>query len=132
MTLMGIDFLDLHFKLEKTLGVKIPRGSFDSLIGVRKPPDITAGEFHRVVLGIYREISAERRVQRVENDVRCERCGITLGEIPVPGFCRRCGYPFDEDDYVWYLVKVCIADAFGVEVKDIYRDSLLIKDLGMS
>jgi hypothetical protein len=40
---LGIDILDLVFRLERRFGTKISRSDLDELIGANDPPDILVG-----------------------------------------------------------------------------------------
>lgn len=46
---MGLDLLDLMCRLERSFQVKLPRDTYLSLAGWRKPPDIKAGELYEFV-----------------------------------------------------------------------------------
>jgi hypothetical protein len=41
---MGIDVLDIMFRIEKRFGIRIVGADWTDLVGKRSPPDITAGE----------------------------------------------------------------------------------------
>lgn len=46
---MGLDFLDLIFRLERQFGTKISRSQLDAMIRDRDPPDMLAGELFEYV-----------------------------------------------------------------------------------
>ncbi len=41
---MGLDILDLMYRLERRFGIKISRDDFFKLFNKNAPPDVTAGE----------------------------------------------------------------------------------------
>ncbi len=43
LTLMGIDFLDLQFRIERRIGITISPEDLNDLVEHRHPPDFTAG-----------------------------------------------------------------------------------------
>lgn len=46
---MGLDLLDLVFRLERRFGTKIRRAQLDELIGANDPPDILVGALFDLV-----------------------------------------------------------------------------------
>jgi|GEM_PF-5963736 len=96
---MGIDFLDLQFRLEKRFNIDFggrENTRWIELIMQRDPPDITAGEMYAVV------------IEKLQEQGR---------EIPANGWAMFC-----------FEVSRCL----GVDEGDIYSDSLLAQELGMS
>jgi acyl carrier protein len=121
---MGIDFLDLTFRLEKSLKVKLPRNHFDDFFKrLESPRDLTVSQLHQCIL------SAKRWT---DDEINCHKCSIRVLSTPVPGFCRHCGAAVRIDNYVMMTIRRCIVDAIGVKPEKIRPDSTLIKDLGMS
>ncbi len=43
---MGLDFLDLSFAIEKRYGIGIDALDLEAVMQFRQPPDVTAGEIH--------------------------------------------------------------------------------------
>jgi hypothetical protein len=52
---MGIDLLDIVFRLEKRFDLKIVNADWEDLGAKRKPWDVTAGEVHFLVAAILTE-----------------------------------------------------------------------------
>ncbi len=48
---MGIDLLDVAFRLERRFGVKISRDQFSQMAMRNDPPDITAGQLFDFIRG---------------------------------------------------------------------------------
>jgi acyl carrier protein len=100
---MGVDLLDIHFRLEKALGIRLPRTSLywtrqereagSLYVGKR---DVTAGEVHVNL---------------------CE----TLAELghEVPANSRE-------------IVRACLGEALGFAPEEVKPEHLLIRDLGAS
>jgi acyl carrier protein len=120
---MGIDFLDLTFRLEKRFGVELRLTAWEELIRQRpgRKFDLTAGEVCQVVTA---QLNAQRGGKGSARDV-------TLRGGPVLEYqstaARRGGYEGDP----WPAVRDEIAGALSVPADKITPDSWLRRDLGM-
>jgi acyl carrier protein len=99
---MGIDILDLIFRLERTFGVKIPRSEFALLALKNEPIDLVAGDLFEYV----------RRKARLS--------GVRLLDDET------------DSHLMWPLFQKAVSDALGVEPGEVTKESWLIRDLGMS
>ena len=121
---MGIDTLDITFRLEKRFGLVCPKrlwSSFGHLYDGR--PDVTAGELAAAVTALLGGAATvvpaampERRPGALEYQSRVG------GPWPTPP-------PFDAD--VWVGVCQVLADALGVSASEVVPQSRLVRDLGM-
>lgn len=130
---MGLDLLDVLFRLERQFSLKIPRGDLAALFTGRQPPDVTAGELHGFVCGrlwgsgILREPSGP-----LDRDVRCSRCDYNLRGLPPPFLCPECGAVPGAEGPVWAGVCRVLSDATGVDPDAVRFGTLLRKDLGVT
>jgi acyl carrier protein len=129
---MGIDLLDVVFRLEKRFAIRIRRGEFVELFDRRRPGDATAGEVAAFVLG---KLPQPRRGfaspgEHVDQSVGCMVCGYDLRGLRRDGRCPECGTDVAPEAQVLACVRQVLEDALGVDAEQVHRDSLLIRDLG--
>ena len=113
---MGIDFLDLNFRLEKHFRVKLTPVDLEKLAGNRKPFDLRAGELLACI-----------QAKRARILPECPNCGYDLTGN-TSGVCPECGLPFSE----WEALRTILATVGGIERETITPESLIIKDLGFT
>jgi hypothetical protein len=116
---MGIELLDIMFRLEKSFGTKIPRGRvFES------PPTPTFG----FPVKMPNETVKIEHVPAMHNGRR----DITAGQIHdrLCELLREQGRPVPFSS--WRRVKKVLHDALGVAPSAIKRDSWLVHDLNAS
>ena len=120
---MGIDFLDLSFRLEKRFGVELRITVWEEVICRRlgKPFDISAGEVCAVVAA---QLEAARRAARAVQKP-AEREGKILEYRSAAGAWSG----FEGDP--WLTVRDEIAATLSVPAEAITRESWLRRDLGM-
>jgi len=113
---MGIDFPDLLFRLERQFKVKLNNDDFLDLASSRNPPDVLAGELPQLI-----------------SDARtcCNCCHYDLRGHGVTGACPECGEEFSQEK-TWELLRNILSEVAGLEESEIRKDSLLIKNLGMT
>jgi hypothetical protein len=129
---MGIDFLDIHFRLEKKLNRKIPRELYDAA-EKRKPLDITAGELAEAVMTLLPpNIAATNTRGEILEGNKCLACSQDIRGLSLENYCPQCGTAMAMKAQVWACVRQVLVDALGVKAGKITRDSLLIRDLGAS
>ncbi len=125
---MGIDYLDLRFRVEKRLGVKFsgndmdPAGPFNELT--------VAGVQDMIVLAYERNGAGAKPIW-IHGQIECPGCGFALQAVPVPGFCRHCGAEVTLDQFIRAVVNQCAADTLCISPNKVRPESLLIQDLGM-
>ncbi len=113
---MGIDLLDLSFRIERDYGVEISAAEWESIWCRRIPPDVSAGEVADL-------IQSKKPTLR-----RCVRCDYDLRAHASAGRCPECGSDYDD----WETLKLTLSEVTGVDVQEITRDSLFLKDLGFT
>lgn len=91
---MGIDTLDIIFRLEKRFGIKIPRNTLFEKPWDWRRRDLQVGLLHKQICN---RLTEEGRPVRWSS---------------------------------WHRVKVCVAEALGVELPKIRPESWLFKELG--
>ena len=116
---MGIDLLDIAFRIQKNIGARIETEDWFRLAAESgSPRDIRAGQLLELILA----------------QPACRKCRYDLRGMSSKSLCPECGTPFDysDVDQLWENLRAAIADALSVKKDQITRDSLLIKDLGMT
>ncbi|HET6250925.1 MAG TPA: hypothetical protein VFE47_24765 [Tepidisphaeraceae bacterium] len=127
---MGIDFLDIMFRLEKKLNVRVGRddGPAPRTANIG---ETTAGQladwFDKI-----RKKNFSGKARRVEQSLHCLNCAADLRGIPTHGFCRACGREISDEEYAWRIVREVLIDVLAVDEDEVHRDARLIKDLGTS
>lgn len=128
---MGIDFLDIHFRLEKKLNRKFPREIYDAASEKRKPYDISAGELAEAVMTLLPpNIAATNTRGEILEGNKCLACGQDIRGLKLENYCPQCGTAMAMKAQVWASVRQVLVDALGVNAGKITPDSLLIRDLG--
>ncbi len=118
---MGIDVLEIGFRIDKEFGVQLTGEVLKQLAvqpGTRRS-DIRVGD----LLHWIHEESRRRP--------RCG-CGYDLRGHPSAGTCPECGRPFNAEDEEahWSRLRAILSEVLRVEPNDVRRQSLLIRDLG--
>jgi hypothetical protein len=127
---MGCDFLDLNFRLEKKLGIRLGRGWMPVPASAE---ELTVGYMENSVIAVYRQQHAETdRGIWTNDECECAGCHLLLENVPIPGFCRRCGTPVTLEQYVAAVFRVVLSEVLAVPLTKIYSEAKLIRDLGMS
>jgi hypothetical protein len=129
---VGIDLLDIQFRLEKRFTIRITGPDFDPLFSRRRPPDATAADLAALVLakltaGEGPNPPEEYRSHRIP----CMTCARSLYDLPRTAYCPHCGTSTTQSQ-IWVGVRHVLEDALGVPYDDVHPDSLLVRDLGMS
>ena len=98
---MGIDFLDIIFRIEKAFAAKIPRGVLHADVAVLSRRPGRRGRLDFTVGGLHEQVCTE---------------------------LARGGYTVPPDS--WERVRQCVSDALGVPVEAVRPESLLVSELG--
>ena len=98
---MGLDALDMIFRLEMQFGIKLPRGDLDALIAKNDLPDFKAGELFDLV----RAKAFVSRFTTLDAEADAE--------------------------VFWPLFQQTLSDALGVDPGEIAKDSWIIRELGV-
>ena len=116
---MGMDALDILFRLEKSFGVKIPRGR---VFEVPPPP----------TFGFPVKVPGHEELRETGRTFEGHCFDLTAGELHdrLCELMREQGMaiPFSS----WHRVKKCLSNALGVSPNRITRESRLITDLDAS
>jgi acyl carrier protein len=127
---VGMDLLDIIFRLEKAFGIKIRRGELEGHIPARTPPDFTVGD-------IVELIRAKRPAYPIVDgaiacDVCCVKCRYNLRGVNPFGNCPECGTPAGYEAQLRRGVERVLVDALGVDPIEIKDDASVFRDLGAS
>lgn len=109
---MGIDFLDMVFRIEKHFGIRISR----NVILEALPPAPPRGEKWSATAGHVSDV-----VHRLLDEHQKAVAG--AGGGPAIEVARR---------DVWPEVRKIVAEAMSIPVEDVHRDSRLVEDLGFT
>jgi acyl carrier protein len=117
---MGLDLLDLEFRLEKRFGIRIEYEQWEQLAAGRKKFDATAAEICAIVEA---RRAAKRQVLRWQPD----------GTGPmVLDYQPRGDGTTDDEEETWPGVRDAIAKTLGIKPENVRPDSWLVRDLGLS
>lgn len=113
---MGIDFLDMTFRIEAEFHRKVDWSDLDKIARRRQPPDIAAGELLQFV------------------GPMCLGCGYDLRGHPDRGTCPECGTKFEDAlEVTWQKLHDILARVANKRTPvGITPETLLIRDLGMT
>lgn len=114
---MGIDLLELGFRIEKQFGASIDQRFWTAVAGRFGGPDVQAGDLLTYIL----------------SHPACPGCGYALRGHAREDVCPECGRPFSNDpDQIWAALQGVIAEVANLTPARVQKTSLLIRDLGMS
>jgi acyl carrier protein len=105
---MGVDLLEIRFRIEETFGVRVDPGLFLSLDDSGRVCACTVGELHERLI---RAIDANRT-----NAMQDRECA--------PDASRP------TDDEVWNSLARLLIDVLAVKPAEITREARLVEDLG--
>jgi|SRR5690348_15411117 len=125
---MGMDFLDITFRAERALEIKISLGNFSRCFDVHVS-EVTVGQLHQFLVQQVAEQHANRRGRLF---FWCNRCGSRLYKSPENGYCRVCGISANLDSQVWAKLVRIFVEAGDVNPKKVKPNSKLVKDLGIT
>ena len=123
---MGIDFLDMNFRLEKRFGFRLDwMDAINAAVAEKRKFDPTAGE---VCAAVEAGLKARGLTQR-----RDARSDATEGKPPVLEYASGDDRDwFDGRQDVWEAVREVIAATIQCGVENVQRESRLFADLGMT
>lgn len=149
---MGVDLLDITFRLERAFDLRIalgdmfPEERFRPRRGEPPPPEPIVWDVYLYVRRRYAErygddLDGERVCDR---DRPCAKCGYNLRGLPFRGSCPECGElasiaPLSDDwpqltvlerDAIWRGVRRALRQALLVEREEIKPWARLFSDLG--
>ena len=124
---MGIDFLDLNFRIERHFRIALRIESWERLADGGKVPELTA---RQVALLIASRLDDIRR-NGYTRDTRCPVCRYNLRGLPGSAACPGCGTPVLYEGPIGEPLVPIIPDCFGIDPEEIDEDARLRQDLGM-
>jgi len=124
---VGMDFLDIHFRLEKTFKIKI--GS--ELVKFAESRGIKDLQVRDIVEFIQARVPPIDLRSGWSSDRPCVICGYNLRGLPVFGDCPECGTAASHYGQIQAGVYRILVAALGVQPEKIHLDAMLIGDLGM-
>jgi hypothetical protein len=124
-----MELLDIAFRLERKLGVKVSKDDRLALMAGRTPPDLSIGALHGLVCKKIVEAGRWGEFEQSEGDWPCGMCGYNLRGLARGGRCPECGTGVEAHDQIWAMVCRVVMDATGVEESRIGRASMLYRDL---
>jgi hypothetical protein len=113
---MGIDILDMTFRVEKCFAVKLSADDYERVSRGRMPPDISVGE----VLDMIRAKGGRVRT--------CPECSCNVRDCRQPKICPECRSLIGD----WDSVRIIIGQVVAIDPDQVARETLLVRDLGMS
>ncbi len=112
---MGLDYLDLLFRVEKEFKVHISRADMEAMVQDRTQPDVSAGEILTLLV----------------SRPTCLSCGYSLRGHGSVGLCPECGSSFKFDPReTWERLRIILAAVMKIDPAKISQESLLSRDLG--
>lgn len=118
---MGLDLIELDFRIEKRFGVAIGIEAWERAAGGRFPFDLTAGEVARLV---------EEALGRIGRSPATPRRALGVTGLRVLDYAMTQGVQAPVDD-VWEEVRNIIAATLHVPAVRIGPQTWLRRDLGM-
>lgn len=115
---MGLDFLDLIFRVEKEFKVRITQVDLEKMV--------QAG-------GVKPDVRISDLLELLVTRPTCPSCDYSLRGHVAAGVCPECGSDFDLDpEHTWERLQRILAAVARVDPVRITRESLLVRDLGFT
>lgn len=117
---MGVDLLDITFRIEKTFGIRMPFNAWLEFAGMNRDQvaavgfDVTAGQIYDFIVSRLREMPDGLHVPV---------------ESPPKSFNPNRPGPWSRED-VWDLLRGILVDCLGVDSQVVTPDARLMADLG--
>lgn len=128
---MGIELLDITFRLEKRFRVKILNGDLEALFRRHDPPDPHVADLVDLIRSKFVPPGVDDG-GAIAADLWCVGCGYNLRGLPPGHRCPECGVSTTYDDQVWHGVRETLRDVLNVRRREIRAEAGLERDLGMS
>jgi hypothetical protein len=127
---VGIDLLDVSFRLEKRFAIRLVAGDFIDLSARRQPPDISAGDLITLVL-TKRALPGgpPPPTDYLDRQIPCMTCRRGLRDLPRTAYCPHCGTSSAESQ-IWLGVCKVLEDTLGASPDQLHPNALLRRDLG--
>ncbi len=123
---MGVDLLDVAFRVEKMFGISMAASDFEPLVRER---DIVVGDLYELILRKIRVRDIVRTDVRLNFAVWEElrqQIGIATGVAANDVQLRT---PLEEAVAVWQELRQILSNALGVDIEKVMLDSRLVADL---
>jgi hypothetical protein len=124
---VGIDFLDIHFRLERQFKIKIGT-ELATLAERRGIKDLRVRDIIDFIQARVPPIDLQ---SGSSGDRPCVICGYNLRGLSVFGECPECGTATGHYGQILAGVSQTLVAALGVSPEKIHLDAMLIRDLGM-
>jgi acyl carrier protein len=125
---VGVDMLDVVFRLERTFGIKILPGDLERYAERRTPPDLQVRDLVALVRAKRPVLPMAAGV--IAGDVACLACGYNLRGLPPFGNCPECGTPAAYEAQIRRALAQVLVDALGVDTAAITDEASVFRDLG--
>jgi hypothetical protein len=125
---MGMDWLDIVFRLEKTFRIKVVWEELERYGRDRNPPDL----FVRDLIAYVREKRPRFEIIDgvIAGDVACIKCGGSLRGVEPYMNCPGCGMSAAYEAQLRVGVNRVLLDALGVNPGQLHDDAPVTRDLG--
>jgi hypothetical protein len=112
---MGLDLLDIVFRLEKAFSIKINREDFDQMLAGRSLKNLTAGEIYDYIASrLHDRWPRTSGESFTECDVYCAVCGYNLRGLTIDRACPECGTPMQFEAHLWLASVRCSKTRLGL------------------
>jgi acyl carrier protein len=129
---VGLDLLDIIFRLERKFNITIPHGDVDELFNNKNADTATVDDIAAYVLRRMLRGQEPGNTSGFDIDRACLGCGYNLRGLSRGGACPECGRGADLPDQVWEGVCDVLVDVIGVSREKIRPGASLRHDLGAS
>jgi acyl carrier protein len=125
---MGMDMLDVIFRLERTFRIKIVWKELERFGIARTPPDLLVEDLLAYVRLKWRPRVIADDVIAV--DVVCVGCRSSLRGVSPFKYCPKCSELSGYEHQLRLGVRNVLMDALGVESDQVTDEASLVRDLG--
>jgi acyl carrier protein len=125
---MGFDLLDILFRLEKSFGIRIPKGELEKFARRNDPPDLRVQDLVDMVRSKWPQPAVRDGV--IADDRRCTVCDYNLRGLPNGHRCPECGASASYEGQIYDGVSRVLVDSLGVDEKEIDPGASVPRDLG--